>query len=266
MHRALCKIAVSCAICNTQFKTDPSRLKKAKHGMACSKECLKKLQSKLLTLSNKDVVSSLEKRRDSETGRFTSEGASFRINYTCKQCSKLFIAGRSNKRQYCSGECYRAFRAANPRKCTELGCTRGHFAYGLCRLHYDRNWRATHPEKVKATSEKDRDVKSDRNYRKKFGIKGIKEGGPRGLAGIAEYNRRLLEQGGGCAICGKPPYKHMRLACDHNHKTGLQRGLLCAPCNGRILGRLERYSRYGVTLNKLRAYLEKYDSENPLLK
>ena len=46
----------------------------------------------------------------------------------------------------------------------------------------------------------------------------------------AEYEAILEYQRGGCAICARPPGK-TRLAVDHNHKTGLVRGLLCWTCN-----------------------------------
>ena len=52
------------------------------------------------------------------------------------------------------------------------------------------------------------------------------------------YNEMLAEQGGGCAICGRSAeevgtrFKH--LAVDHNHDTGLIRGLLCTKCNTAI--------------------------------
>lgn len=45
-----------------------------------------------------------------------------------------------------------------------------------------------------------------------------------------EYDRRLDEQGGGCKICGKK-LQRVRLAVDHNHKTGKVRGILCENCN-----------------------------------
>lgn len=47
----------------------------------------------------------------------------------------------------------------------------------------------------------------------------------------AEYDRRLKEQGGGCAICGRLP-KTRRLHSDHRHKGDeAVRGLLCFSCN-----------------------------------
>lgn len=52
---------------------------------------------------------------------------------------------------------------------------------------------------------------------------------------IADYNRRYALQGGTCAICRKPP-KGRQLAADHNHKTGVFRGLLCWKCNRHLIG------------------------------
>ena len=45
-----------------------------------------------------------------------------------------------------------------------------------------------------------------------------------------EYDIILEHQGGVCYICEKPP-KTLRLAVDHDHTTGLTRGLLCWSCN-----------------------------------
>jgi hypothetical protein len=56
----------------------------------------------------------------------------------------------------------------------------------------------------------------------------------------AEYDRLFAEQGGGCAICGKPPEQQERyrryLHVDHCHETGRVRGLLCDQHN-LMLGR-----------------------------
>lgn len=53
-----------------------------------------------------------------------------------------------------------------------------------------------------------------------------------------EYERILASQGGVCACCGKPEatisrrrQSPMRLTVDHDHLTGVVRGLLCRACN-----------------------------------
>lgn len=38
-------------------------------------------------------------------------------------------------------------------------------------------------------------------------------------------------QGGLCALCGSPPFGNRRLDIDHDHTTGVIRGLLCSRCN-----------------------------------
>lgn len=51
-----------------------------------------------------------------------------------------------------------------------------------------------------------------------------------------EYDTILAYQGGVCAICKRPPTGN-RLSVDHDHKTGMIRGLICWTCN-RALGLL----------------------------
>jgi hypothetical protein len=43
----------------------------------------------------------------------------------------------------------------------------------------------------------------------------------------------LILQGGGCAICGRPPAKSS-LHIDHDHGSGRIRGLLCVGCNNAL--------------------------------
>src|SRR5574341_729598 len=49
-----------------------------------------------------------------------------------------------------------------------------------------------------------------------------------------DFQDILDEQGGGCAICHATP-RNARMAVDHDHRTGLVRGVLCTRCN-RALG------------------------------
>ncbi len=59
----------------------------------------------------------------------------------------------------------------------------------------------------------------EQNYQYKYGIS------------IAEYELRLADQLGVCAICSGTCRSGKRLAIDHNHGDGKIRGLLCADCN-----------------------------------
>lgn len=61
----------------------------------------------------------------------------------------------------------------------------------------------------------------------------------RGLAITTdEYNQRLQTQNNACAICLKTPGK-IKLAVDHDHKTGIIRGLLCSWCNRYLVAMIE---------------------------
>lgn len=52
---------------------------------------------------------------------------------------------------------------------------------------------------------------------------------------VDEYEKILSFQNNKCAICGRPAKSNQnRLAVDHDHKTGLIRGLLCWSCNKAI--------------------------------
>ena len=43
-----------------------------------------------------------------------------------------------------------------------------------------------------------------------------------------EFDELVVQQGGVCAICGRPDPEHV----DHDHETGAVRGILCFNCNG----------------------------------
>jgi hypothetical protein len=78
----------------------------------------------------------------------------------------------------------------------------------------------------------------DGYYRRKFGIS------------ADEFDELLDKQGGGCAICRKRPERDASLHLDHDHETGVVRGILCLSCNQGIgkfrddAGLLERAAAY----------------------
>lgn len=72
---------------------------------------------------------------------------------------------------------------------------------------------------------------------------------------LEQYEQMRAVQGGGCAICGKTRFDDVRehdLAVDHDHSTGVVRGLLCRDCNVAL-------GKFGDSLDVLKkavAYLE----------
>lgn len=66
------------------------------------------------------------------------------------------------------------------------------------------------------------------------------------------YNKIFEKQGGRCAICNCRQH-YQRLAVDHDHKTGMVRGLLCTNCN-RGLG---RFFDSDLRLRNAAAYIQR---------
>ena len=72
-----------------------------------------------------------------------------------------------------------------------------------------------------------------------------------------DYERRLAQQGGGCAVCGRAPKAGKSLHVDHDHETGYVRGLLCFKCNAALgqldddLERIERALTYVATKRRV---------------
>jgi hypothetical protein len=81
--------------------------------------------------------------------------------------------------------------------------------------------RVEYNAKQRVYRSKRRDVEREGHLRRTFGIT------------QADYDALLASQGGGCAICGKPPRK-ISLHVDHDHETGEIRGLLCVGCNNAL--------------------------------
>lgn len=44
-----------------------------------------------------------------------------------------------------------------------------------------------------------------------------------------DYDALFAKRGSACAVCGKQQKQHLHV--DHNHTTGIVRGLLCSDCN-----------------------------------
>jgi hypothetical protein len=87
---------------------------------------------------------------------------------------------------------------------------------------YARKWYKAHPEACLAKSRKrwQNSTEKERARTREW------------LYGITDddYRQLLIEQKGVCAICGSNRTKK-GLTIDHDHATGIIRGLLCGKCN-----------------------------------
>jgi hypothetical protein len=94
------------------------------------------------------------------------------------------------------------------RNCTSPGCDREVQGRGLCNFHYRKAYTTRNVEKTR-----------EHHLKTKFGMC------------LANYNMLLLRQGGVCAICSQKCISGRGLAVDHDHDSGVIRGLLCTRCN-----------------------------------
>lgn len=73
-------------------------------------------------------------------------------------------------------------------------------------------WKAANPASTKLSVRKCR-------LKREFGLS------------LEDYDALFEKQSGGCAICGESCKTGKRLAVDHEHASGIVRGLCCAGCN-----------------------------------
>lgn len=139
------------------------------------------------------------------------------------------------------------------------------------RAEYRKAWKAANPEKVrayafryyqnnreksleraagfaKAHPDRVREYNRRRDLKRQYGIT------------AADYDAMFARQGGVCKGCGQPETavyrgRVVRLSVDHNHTTGLVRGLLCGRCNHTLGWAAEDPTR----LRGLAAYIEADD-------
>lgn len=130
----------------------------------------------------------------------------------------------------------KAWRDSTTRPKATCHPDRYHRARGLCDRCYDRwlyanspthkenrrrsaiDWASRHPERKKRSDDAAR-------IKRRYGLT---------LDQVAALS---IKQCGACPLCRSTPGS---LSIDHCHKTGVVRGLLCAPCN-RALGFFERF-------------------------
>lgn len=95
------------------------------------------------------------------------------------------------------------------------------------KYEYRKRYRLNNQEKIKAYRQKykprAKELSRILNRAKRLKEHGISE---------EDFNSKLNQQEGKCAICDKPQDESIKfLSIDHDHKTNKNRGLLCSNCN-----------------------------------
>jgi len=111
---------------------------------------------------------------------------------------------------------------------------RRHQAFGLCNPCYQKKYQEKHRQELLVKQrerwhrvkdfQRTKDQTRKGNLRRRFGLT------------PEQYADMVVAQNGRCAVCFRPEtavnqYGVKALAVDHDHSTGVVRGLLCMRCN-----------------------------------
>jgi hypothetical protein len=127
---------------------------------------------------------------------------------------------RKHKAKGLCRQCYdNVNRRANNNVKANCHPDRAHQAKGLCKPCYMGKYTKTYNRSIKSLNRR------KENSWRRHGI----------AITTHEYNILLEKQGYSCAICKNRDNGGRNLAVDHDHDTGMTRGLLCDFCNRRLL-------------------------------
>lgn len=91
----------------------------------------------------------------------------------------------------------------------------------VCRRTYNKSWRIKNPNKVRQMTQRGRDKRRLASYKAKYGIT------------LEQLNQMMVDQNYRCRLCKRQfdETGSYRPVVDHDHKTGIVRGLLHNNCN-----------------------------------
>jgi len=130
----------------------------------------------------------------------------------------------------------RKWRAENLDRAREAG-RRSYHKNKAKVQEYSRRWYEANKDRLAVQRQQSRHVKKNQDLKRLYGLT------------LDEFQALQEKQDHRCAVCGEIA----KLVVDHNHSTGLVRGLLCSSCN-RALG----YAKENpVRLRALAEWIEK---------
>ena len=137
----------------------------------------------------------------------------------------------------------------------------------IARRAAQARYRAIHGDKIRENrAEKIDTIRAQQRARYHSNPQKYRDYSLRRLYGItsADYERMFQEQDGKCAVCKTCDFvgPGKKLHVDHDHKTGLVRGLICVRCNVLIGMAQEQPARFRAAI----IYLERHNLTDPLLK
>ena len=99
-------------------------------------------------------------------------------------------------------------------------------AYNFAHRERSRAWRLVHHEELRAKKKiyqkTHREVWWARHIKAQYGLT------------PSAFNKLLADQGGICAVCGNKDWNGRGPHVDHDHITGMVRGILCSNCNAAL--------------------------------
>jgi hypothetical protein len=101
-----------------------------------------------------------------------------------------------------------------------------------------RRWQLANPERYRAKQREYAESGQKSIWSRKYHLKR-----KYGLT-LEQYDEMLHAQNGVCAICGEPRPDERTLHIDHDHQTGVIRGLLCFRCNNALGDFREEYELF----------------------
>jgi hypothetical protein len=164
--------------------------------------------------------------------RITSANANTREG-DCSVCGKVKVYARKSGGWICAQKVYQSnklWKKNNPEKLRESE-RRYAAKHPELRKAASQRWRERHPDKARERCQRYRENNRAKVRSDHWGRRGILSPDTGSALTQQEFDSCFERQGFRCGICSNHTTPHQRWSADHDHNTGLFRGVLCHSCN-----------------------------------